>query len=376
MEHITFTTPLPNDFLDIYLHKVNPIFCIIYIYSLRQFAKGIKTLSIEEVAATFDILASDVVKALDYWEKTKLVKIISKSEDYVSLLFVSTNVNIDKTDDIKIDNVAKKFDTSPNKNDFEEGIESEKATNFVVSPVRDLPHYSIEDVELRLTDKEVQRLFYIAETLQGKLLTDIERKMLLGFYDDLGLSVDVIEVLIDYCVANNKKNHSYMKTVAYDWADMQISTVEQAEEYINRFTSQYVEIFKYFGITNREPIKREIKVMDAWLEAWPLEVIREACEKTIIQKGSMNLKYAGGIFESWKKNNITTLEQIKQLDKEYYDNIKEVKVKQKDNKEGSNQSFFGKDIKRKAAKNNQYTYEGRTWDYDKIEELERKRNQL
>lgn len=332
MEQMMFTTGIPNEFIDKHLVAAKPVYSVIYIYGLRQYSKGATEISCEEMAEVFDITIKDVEKAWRYWEEAGLVEILSYEEGAMMLAFLDMRF-------------AKSVATEPKAADPKE-----------------FPDYSLEDVELRLKDKEVARLFYAAESLMGKLLTDIERRMYLGFYDDLGLPVDVVCVMLEYCVDKNKKNNNYIRTVAYDWAERGISTIEEAEDYIALFNNEYREILRYFGVSGRDPIEKEIEYMQRWLreEMWTMPVIKLACEKTILNKGNANFAYADGIFRKWKQDNIHTPQQIEELEKSYYDSVKTTRRagKAKEKESGG--------TKRTKFQN----YEGRKWDYDKLAQME------
>jgi len=331
MDAILFTTGLPNDFIDIHLPAAKPAFSVIYIYGFRQFAKGAKSLSNEEVAEVFDVTIKDVEKAWEYWEKTGLVQVLSQDNGNVELAFL---------------NAGSTKSAPPPKR----------------VQVQDFPAYSVEDIEAHLKDPEVERLFYAAESLMSKLLTDVERRMFLGFYDDLGLPVDVIIVMIEYCVDKNKKHNNYFRAVAYDWAERGISTPEEAEEYISLFNNEYREVLRSFGLSGRDPIEKEVAYMHRWLkeDGYTMPVIKLACEKTIMNKGSANFAYADGIIRKWKKDNIHTIDQVEALEKSYYDGIKATR----------RTSNTGKANSSKTKKVKFQNYEGRKWDYDKLAHME------
>ena len=334
MNQVLFTTDIPNEFIDKHMPGANPVYSVIYIYGYRQYSKGATEISCEDMAEIFDVTIKDVEKAWKYWEKAGLVEILSQYDGVLTLAFMDMRF-------------------SKNKVNVEASTAKQKK-----SAARDFPEYSLEDVEQHLKDKEVQRLFEVVHILTGKPLTDTERQMYLGFYDDLGLPVNVISVLLEYCIDKNKKHNNYLRTVAYDWSERGISTAEEAEEYISLFNNEYREILRYFGVSGRDPIEKEIEYMHRWLkqDLWTMPVIKLACEKTVMNKGNASFAYADGIFRKWKKDNIHTVEQIEALEKSYYDNVKTTR--------------------RSAAKNSGrrvkvQNYEGRKWDYDKLAQMEK-----
>ena len=350
MIQIIFTTPILNEFLDKHMLSANPTFSLVYLFGYRQYAKGATYIDIEQMASAMNVLATDILKGWQYWQTCGLVRINSIDKGRIELSFHSS-----------IESETKKAEDEPKQEtqqmDIVEVTEKEEPKR---PTVRELPNYSVDDIEKRLADKEIERLFFIAESMNGKLLTDIERKMYLGFHDDLGLSVDVIGVLLDYCISSGKKNHSYLKTVAFDWADRGISNVEEAEDYIARFSNKYKEILGYFGMIGREPIDREKRYFEEWVENWDMEIIQIACEKTIMQKGKISLSYTHGIFKNWKADDIKTIEDIQNLDDKYYEKIKE--VREKKSKSSTKSST-------KTSKTTQ-NFEGREWDFDKLEQME------
>ena len=344
MEQILFTTGIPNEFIDMHLPGANPTFSVIYIYGYRQYSKGATEICCEEMAEIFDITIKDVEKAWKYWEKTGLVEILSQNDGVLELSFLDART-------------AKAVSAPMAKIG---GAEQKKAR----AKPEDFPEYSLKDIEAHLKDPEVARLFYAAESLTGKLLTDVERRMYLSFYDDLGLSVDVITVMLEYCVEKNKKHNNYLRTVARDWAERSISTVEEAEGYIDLFNNEYREILRSFGISGRDPIEKEMEYMHRWLkeEAFSMAMIKLACEKTIMNKGNASFAYADGIFRKWKKDNIHTPEQVKELEKSYYDSVKATRRLAEKSKGKS---------KGKGARTKFQNYEGRKWDYEKLAQMEK-----
>jgi len=219
--------------------------------------------------------------------------------------------------------------------------------------------YSLEDVAEHLNDPQIAQLFAHVEDIWGKLLKDSERQMYLGFYEDLGLPIDVIEFLLHYCIDIGKKNNNYIQTVAQNWADEGIFTKDAASEHIRLFNNEYREILRYFGIVGREPIAKEVEYMKRWLveDGFNMSIIQIAAEKAITNTAKAPLAYADGILNKYKESAITTVAQIEALEKDYYDNIK---------------SFKRPTAKKaKPAAKTAQNYKGRKWDYEKLAQMEK-----
>jgi DnaD/phage-associated family protein len=201
-------------------------------------------------------------------------------------------------------------------------------------------------------------MFNMAERMYGKALTYNDMNLLIGFYDWLALPVPVIEVLLDYCVSNNKKNSRYLEKVALNWADSGITTVDEAEAYIKTFNGDYREILKALGHSRRDPNPKEIAFMRKWLREYsmPLELILEACGKTVIQTGGTSFTYVDKIISSWHEKDIRTLEKAQADEKEYRVSRKPAPVVHSVKPAVRQKSRFA-------------NYKGRDWDYAELERL-------
>ena len=110
-------------------------------------------------------------------------------------------------------------------------------------PAAELPQYTAEDIASRmLSDEPMQTVRREAEQLYGRKLTTPEMNMLLGLRDYLGLPADVLMELIHYVFQEYRaeRGHAGTPTMrriekeAYAWADQEIHTTAQAEEYLQR----------------------------------------------------------------------------------------------------------------------------------------------
>lgn len=309
-------THVPNSFIDKYLPHAEPIYSIIYIYLLRYSALKKET-DISELAKTFDITEAKCEKALKYWEQEGLLQL------------------------------------DENKNDKQEAYENPNGV-----AVNNRPSYTSDELEAYKQQEVINDLFEFAQEKLGRMLRYNDLNFLFGLYDWLKLDINVIKKLIDYCVENSHTNISYIEAVALDWAERNIKTVEDAEDYIFTFTKTYREILKAFGQANRNPIPKEIEYMEKWLNElhMPVDIILEACDKTIMTIGKPNFKYANTIIECWHKANVKTIDDIIKLEEAFTNDIKH-----------ENEAAD----KTKSRKKSKFAnFEGRKIDYNEIEKLE------
>ena len=135
----------------------------------------------------------------------------------------------------------------------------------------------------------------------------------------LACLADLIEYLIEYCVGHNHKSIRYIEKVALAWAEEGITSVEEAKQSGSRYNKDYFSILKALGITNRNPVETEITLMDTWLRTYgfSMEVIQEACNRTVLQTGQASFQYTDKILEGWKKKDVHTIDDIHTLDTEH-----------------------------------------------------------
>lgn len=336
------TTQLSNAFIDRFMPSAPWAYVVIYIYALRHCMSGNRELSNSEVASALDLLESDVHKAWKYWEKKGLVRLEKNSE---SIEFL------------------------PIKEEKEKKEAIEKKPSIIMEK---RPSYSQEEISIYLQKSQtVKQLILSAQEHLGKLLSQNDMSILFSFYDWLGLPIEVIEILLAYCVQNGHSNLRYIEKVAINWADEEIDTPQKALEYIKVRSNGYKEIKKAFGQSARNLLPAEEQYIKKWLTVYkmPIEVLKKACEKTILQTGQASFQYADTIVENWYKSNVKCIEDVERLEEEFAA-AKRGKAEQK-KKEQLQQTKQG--YQPVVKKNRFVNYEQRQWDFEELERMERER---
>jgi len=56
--------------------------------------------------------------------------------------------------------------------------------------------------------------------------------------------------------------------------------------------------------------------MDTWLKTYgfSMEIIQEACNRTVLQTGQASFQYTDKILEGWKQKEVRTMDDIRSLD--------------------------------------------------------------
>ena len=318
---MTEVTILSNTFIDNYMPEANGEFVKVYIYLLRSLSNAPVSFSLEQMADRLLCTERDILRALKYWAKQELLVLdFTDSDKLCGIALLSPDKHTENASSVSASVETVSTVEQP-------AIQAASAPSAAVEPSVPTGKAS-SDKKQELTperirelkqNEEIIQILYIAEQYLGKTLSPTESQKLLFFYDGLGLSADLIEYLLEYCVSHNHKSIRYIEKVAIAWAEEGITTVEQAKRSNSRYNKEYFTILKALGITNRNPVETEITLMDTWLKTYcfSMEIIQEACNRTVLQTGQASLQYTDKILEGWKKKEVKTLDDIRSLDDEH-----------------------------------------------------------
>lgn len=284
-------TFVSNRFLDLYMPAANGEFVKIYLYLLRNASKEQTRIELSHIADALTCTETDILRALKYWKNAGILDVSFNSKGVLT--------------DVVFYPLPLSRETAATK---------EKPTAV---PLR--TNLSLDKLKELKGNEEVRQLLFIAEQYLGKTLTSTEIETLLYLYDEVHLSADLMEYLIEYCVSKGSTSIAYIKTVGLAWAKEKITTVQQAKEETNLYNRNYFTILKAFGIKNRNPLEKEIQYMNLWLNQYgfTLDIISEACSRTVLATGKANFSYADSILESWFKRGVHHLTDIESLDQSF-----------------------------------------------------------
>ena len=266
-------TVIPDDFIKNYMPMANGDYVKIYLYILHC-AKSDKVPSISTLADIFQCTENDVKRALKYWESKGLLA-------------------------------------------FEETVQTQPETP--ISAVPEKHSYSAAETKAFKEHTEIKQLLFVCEQYMGKQLTRTDIETLLYFYDQLQFSTDLIEYLVEYSVSKNKKSLRYMETVALEWHKKGIKTVEDAKLDSKPFAKECYLVLKALGINNHEPLPTEVAFVNRWMKEYgfTIDIILEACNRTIMKIHKPSFEYADGILKAWKNAGIRHLSDVDKLTAEH-----------------------------------------------------------
>ncbi|MDD4369974.1 MAG: DnaD domain protein [Anaerostipes sp.] len=292
-------TLLPNTFIDQYMVKANGEYVKVYVYLLHLVTQG-QSFSISCLADLLELTERDILRALNYWEKEGLITMSKSGETIISI------------DLLPISNQKAPVSVP---------VQEEHSSTEATPPAKILPALrtlSPIQIQEKNNDKTFSFLLYIAETYIGKPLNHNDINILCYFYDDLSMSSELIEYLIDYCVSNGKKSFRYMQSVALAWYEKGITDVESAKSDSSSYRKDYYKVMHAFGL-NTNPAPAQLEYLKCWLdtEHFELELVIEACNRTIDSINKASFKYANSILKRWKDNQVHTLNDVKTFESKH-----------------------------------------------------------
>lgn len=331
MEQKRDETPVSNIFIDEYMPTANGAYVKIYLYLLRCMTCGTQTLSVPAIADRFDHTENDVHRALAYWEKMKLLRLeydANHTLTGICLLDPISRKEALKAEPNPLPATSKRQDApkcldagSVNPpGDISQTLErpaqappAKAASDPIVPPKS---YYTADQLAKFQEEKEITEILLVSEEYLQKTLSPTEISTLLYFYDSLHFSADLIEYLVEYCANKGHKNMRYIESVALAWHKAGYTTVSQAKQECANYSKPYFAVLKAFGIKNRDPGKPEIHYIDRWMDElhFSIELIVEACNRTIAAIHQPSFEYADSILTKWHASQIKTLEDIKALD--------------------------------------------------------------
>lgn len=160
-------------------------------------------------------------------------------------------------------------------------------------------------VKRREESDAIRYLLQEAEATLG-LLSPAMSSVLLASVDDYGLPVEVVTMLLHYAKEIGKTSTSYLDSVARDWAQSGIFTLEAAEEKLRELSEMRLawgKVSAAAGLPKRSPSKKEEESAYRWVKEWgfPSEMIAAAYERCVDHTGKFSAAYINKVLERWHR---------------------------------------------------------------------------
>ena len=273
-----------------------------------------RELTEEEISRATGVNVTDVPEAIDYWvslgvfqkNNNELLPQNNSDNEIKNTSVVENNTynsNLENNQNSELElNTSKTTETVSQKQ------------NFVVSRLQK-PDYIFTAQRLAV-DEELKILVDEAQTVLGKVLSNSDISTLLMLKDTCGLPLDVILMLIHYCISIDKGNIRTIEKIGTEWANDGIFSVEDADNKIKQIkqsTTNFSIVKSVFGMVNvGSPTKKQLEFSDRWISEWKFspEMLRMAYERCVDTKGEMKFSYIDGILKRWYSNNIKSQEDL------------------------------------------------------------------
>lgn len=307
-------TSVSNYFIDEFMVDANEAQLKIYLFLIRMMSANLPT-SIIDIADKFNYTEKDVLRALMYWESRQLLALEYDAAHNLSGIQV-----------LSLDNPYEFQQTAPRITpvlsfirpaSMQTGFNTNSAAPISAPVQQEMPveirkpEYTMDDLKNFKSNEEVQQLLFVTEQYIGKQLTRTDIETILFLYDGLGFSADLIDYLVQHCVERGKKDFRYMEKVAIAWADQGITTPKQAQMANKTYDKTVYTIMKSLG-KNSNPAPKEMEYINKWTKdyGFMLDVIQEACDKTVMTTDSHRFAYADGILSKWYQAGVRKKEDI------------------------------------------------------------------
>lgn len=186
----------------------------------------------------------------------------------------------------------------------------------VLPPQKRLIRPDGEHLAARMAESENMRfLLQEAEAILGRTLSPAMSSTLMTVTDDYGLPVEVTVMLLRYAVDAGHAGTSYIDSVARDWAQSGIFSIEAAEEKLQALSRErlaWQRVSAAAGLIRRSPSKKEAERACRWVYAWNFsdEMLACAYDACAEHTGKFSAAYMDKVLTGWHDKGIQTPEEV------------------------------------------------------------------
>ena len=189
----------------------------------------------------------------------------------------------------------------------------------------ELPQYTAGEISRRSAGNSALSAVYAeAAQVMGRALSSNDLRVLFGIYDHLSLPPEVILELLHFCGElclwkygeSRRPSARFLEREAYAWANREILTLEQAEDYIRMRRERHSDLGRIreaLHLSEFSPTQE--KEVNGWLEqGFGEEAIAIAADRTVTNTGSLKWSYLRKILQSWHQKGLHSPTEIAEKD--------------------------------------------------------------
>lgn len=169
-------------------------------------------------------------------------------------------------------------------------------------------------------DEKIRYLLTETQMKLGRNLKSNESSTLVWLYDDLGLDVSLILMIVQYAAAHGKPRIGFIESTATDWVNRGIDTIAEADRELNKMAMSeqaWGIVCSSFGLEKRKPSKNELKLSLMWTDEWKMsrEMLTAAYNACVDSISKFDMKYVSKILENWHEKGYKTPDDIEEKKK-------------------------------------------------------------
>ena len=339
----TSSTIVSNIFIDNYMTDARGSDVKVYLYLLRCLQDPSTPVSIESIAAALDETEKDIRTSLKYWDKQHVLSLSCGKGGKIKNITIHDLDEDESGDDYESDavsNITLISESSPRSSQQaaapavingrpygrrqDDNIEKLAERNAQSEPVADecieepkaKPNYSMDMIQSFIDEyPDFDALLDYVERRLGKTLTKNNLQTVSFIFEELGFPTELIRFLYDYCIDKGKRSDAYIEKVAREWHSKGIKTIDGALKESSEFSNRFSGVKTAFGL-NRALLDAELPYVKRWYFefAFSDEIVKEACDRTVLATSKTDFRYANKILKSWHDQGLKTLDEIKAFD--------------------------------------------------------------
>lgn len=208
------------------------------------------------------------------------------------------------------------------------GAKAEPAHTEKKTAVLNIQKPSRDEIAKRgIEDENIAFLLQQAQIKFGRMLKQNETSTLVWLYDNEGLNVSVILMIIEYALSEDRLTAGFIEQTAVKWINDGVTDVQSADKQIIKMRNEsqaWKTVCSVMGIEKRKPSKKEMDAVMKWIAEWKFsrEMLKAAYDECIDHTQKYSWQYINSILMAWHKNGIKTPDEInkksetKQVEKE------------------------------------------------------------
>lgn len=175
-------------------------------------------------------------------------------------------------------------------------------------PINERARPTSIEISARISESpEIGNLFREAQLKLGKTIGYDGQCTLLMMHDYDGLPVEVIYMLLDYCVSIKKTHSNYIAAIGRDWGEKEIDSIEKAAEKISALRSAdsvWSDFAAMAGITNPRPTAAQTNYLAHWSRdfGFSSDMIYLAYEEMANHTHKLSFSYMDKVLTTWHES--------------------------------------------------------------------------